>query len=118
MDFISLEADSDDLTNTSTIGMAVCHTLHKARDGGLVGNHVDVVSFQHTGADLIQNDGAPTLIKMGGQTFKVIKQYEFDSHLQTSSVIVEDSSTGKTTVFVKGSPEAIRKLCIRGCSWF
>lgn len=113
MDFISLDAETTELEETATIGMGVCHTLHKTMDGQMIGNHVDAVSFKHAGGELIQTNNQATQIKVCGKTYVVLKQYEFDSHRTTQSVIVKGDN-GKTTVFVKGKPEAIRALCTSG----
>lgn len=113
MDFISLGASTDELKGKATLGMSVCHTLCMSRDEHLVGNNVDTVSFNYSGAQLVQRGGAPSQVKLGEQSYEILKQYEFDSHLQTQSVIIEDSN-GNKTVFVKGSPEAIRELCASG----
>ena len=106
LDFISLDAGSDELTEVATLGMAVSHTLHKTSDGTLIGNNVDTVSFLYTGGELV--DGARVKFRDG--LYTILKQYEFDSHRQTQSVVVQDAS-GKKTIYVKGSPEAIRSLC-------
>ena len=113
LDFISLDAESDELKDAATLGMAVSHTLHKTSDGELIGNDVDKVSFSYTGSELVRMDGAPTQINFRGGSYTILKQYEFDSHRQTQSVIVQDTD-GKKTIFVKGSPEAIRALCVTG----
>jgi magnesium-transporting ATPase (P-type) len=112
MDFVSVDAADSELKETATFGLAVCHTLHARKDGTLVGNHVDEEAFKASGGELIQKDGSSTQVKFQGQTYTVLKQYEFDSHRQTQSVIVEGN--GKKTIFVKGSPEAIRALCSSG----
>lgn len=111
MDFISLDSANSELEEKSKLGVAVCNTLHKLADGTLIGNMVDVVAFQHVGAELEKTTGALSKIKCQGHSFNVLKRFEFDSHRQTTSVIVEDLSTGKKQIFVKGSPEAVARLC-------
>lgn len=113
MDFMSLDAATIESTNKATVGMGVCHTLHKTREGKLIGNHVDTVSFEYAGGELHQEDGQPNKIEVCGRAYTVLKQYEFDSHRQTQSVVVKNES-GEKTVFVKGSPEAIRAICSTG----
>jgi magnesium-transporting ATPase (P-type) len=115
LDFVNLEASSSESRDTATLGMAVCHTLHVTSEGQLIGNNVDSVAFQHTGSTFVHEAETKPLIKFGGEHYKTLKQYEFDNHRVTQSVVVSDSS-GKVTVFVKGSPEAIQKICSSGVS--
>lgn len=112
IDFIAFDGLTDEATERSTLGAAVCHTLHPSKDGGFIGNNVDQCAFAFTGAKLIQTTDART-IEYKGKPYKVLKQFEFDSHSQTQSVVVEDGS-GKKQVFCKGSPECIRALCATG----
>jgi cation-transporting ATPase 13A3/4/5 len=41
----------------------------------------------------------------------VLKNFTFEKHRATQSVIIEGDKDKKRMVFVKGSPEAIRDLC-------
>lgn len=112
LDFISFESASDDLSAIHMIrlGMAVCHTLYTTNSGEVVGNQVDKVSFESTGAVLHHDKGYPALISFQDMNYTILKQYEFDSHRSTQSVIVEDES-GERLIFVKGSAEVIKGLC-------
>jgi cation-transporting ATPase 13A3/4/5 len=49
-------------------------------------------------------------IRFGDETIQYLKRFEFDHHTMTQSVIIERN--GEKIVFVKGSPEAISKLCV------
>jgi magnesium-transporting ATPase (P-type) len=49
-------------------------------------------------------------IRFGDETIQYLKRFEFDHHTMTQSVIIERN--GEKIVFVKGSPEAIGKLCV------
>lgn len=114
MDFISFKCDNSDNTELSsnvTLGMAVCHTLHPASDGQIFGNNIDSVSFESTGAELVQKAGEPLRVVFREKVYTFLKRYEFDCHRATQSVIVEDAE-GSKLVFVKGSPEAVRALCL------
>lgn len=112
MDFISCDAETPYLEEKVKLGMAVCHTLHKASNGHLIGNHVESCAFEHTGAELSQVSGS-SIIALNNQNYTVVKRYEFDTHRVTQSVVVE-SLDGQRAVYVKGSPEAIRNLCVSG----
>jgi predicted P-type ATPase len=109
MDFVSFNgyASSDRIR----LGMAVCHTLTTTSSGEVVGNQVDLASFQSTGAILRHEKGAQALVSFNGEQYTVLKRFEFDSRRATQSVIVEDSQR-KRQIFVKGSPEVIKDLCM------
>ena len=67
--------------------------------------------FQASKATMNRSETALREIKLAsGEEFKVIKQFEFDSHRMTQSVIVKDQQE-ELTVFVKGSAENIKMLC-------
>jgi magnesium-transporting ATPase (P-type) len=117
MDFMSIDAESSELERLVTIGMSVCHTLHQSNNSstgelGLIGNHVEICAFRQSGATLSHARGS-SLISLKGQNYTVLQRYEFDTHRVTQSVVVENADESKT-VFVKGSPEAIRALCDEG----
>ncbi|KAL7580178.1 hypothetical protein ACA910_012929 [Epithemia clementina (nom. ined.)] len=116
MDFIAVDAESKEMEQMSTLGMAVCHTLTTlaGKDGSsetLIGNHVDQVAFSFTGSSLRIESGS-VRIEYKADSYKVLKRFEFDSHRQTQSVIVD--AGGKKLAFVKGSPESIRARCTSG----
>lgn len=113
MDFISFDGsipDDEEIKERIRLGMAVCHTLTTTSNGELVGNQVDKVSFESTGATIVHETGSPARISFRDIHYKVLKQYEFDSQRTTQSVIVEDGD-GAKQIFVKGSPEVIKSLC-------
>lgn len=109
LDFISF--DASDSGDRIRIGMAVCHTLTITASGEIAGNQVDMASFKATGATLRHEKADMVRISFLGIDYAVLKHFEFDCHTATQSVIVEDSK-GKRLIFVKGSPEAIKKLCM------
>jgi magnesium-transporting ATPase (P-type) len=92
--------------------MAVCHTLATSSDGQLVGTQVDKASFKSTGATLAHTKGQAAQITLEGEKYTVLRQFEFDCKRAAQSVIVEDEH-GEKHVFAKGSPEAIRDMCIK-----
>jgi magnesium-transporting ATPase (P-type) len=112
MDFISSTVNGDDAVAARlALGMAVCHTLTTSNAGEMIGNQVDKVSFESTGAVLMHKKGESAKIVLGEKTYAVLKRFEFDSQRVTQSVLIEDEVGGKQ-VFVKGSPEAIKALCV------
>jgi len=93
------------------LGMTVCHTLTKSRDGSLLGNSVDCIMFQATDATFEQVEGKPMKVTdSGGQQITVIKRFEFDYHRMTQSVLVK-TQENKLLVLVKGSIDSVSKLC-------
>ena len=93
------------------MAMAVCHTLTKSRNGKLLGNAVDSMMFQASGASFEQVEGKQLKITdTSGQQFAVIKRYEFDYHRMTQSVLVRTAGN-KLQVLVKGSIDSISTLC-------
>jgi predicted P-type ATPase len=109
LEFVSFEGGNSG--NRIQIGMAVCHTLTATKNGEIVGNQVDLCSFQTTGATLLHKGSDPPRISLNGETYTVLKRFEFDSRRATQSVIVEDAKQ-KRQIFVKGSPEVIKSLCM------
>jgi predicted P-type ATPase len=111
MDFISAESSvpSDKKVATHiSLGMAVCHTLTTASSGEMLGNRVDQLSFESTGAKLENKKGDQAArVIYDGRTYTILKKNEFDNHRVTQSVVIQDEK-GVKHIFVKGSPEAIR----------
>lgn len=87
-------------------GLAVCQTLNLSNDGDLIGRTVDRMGFAATDAEMVGQN----TIRHDGVTYRYLKRFEFDHHRMTQSVIVKHGD--ESIVYVKGSPEAIRKLCI------
>jgi magnesium-transporting ATPase (P-type) len=110
MEFLSVDCDKL-VRDQVTVGMAVCHTLSTTNSGDIVGHQVDKVSFEASGAILCSKHGEPTRISLNGAEYTVLKQFEFDCRLATQSVVVEDSS-GARHIIVKGSPEAVKAICV------
>jgi magnesium-transporting ATPase (P-type) len=109
MSFISIEcadADEDVARELCIRGMAVCHTLTCTKTGELIGTQIDKASFESTGAKLHGSH-----VEISGETYKVLKTFDFDNSRQTQSVVVRDAK-GARFVFVKGSPEAVKAMCL------
>lgn len=87
-------------------GMAVCHTLTRSKQGHLVGNPVDRVMFEASGATMIGLD----VVDMKGLKMTILKQFDFDHHSMTQSTVVK-LSDGTIIAYVKGSGESIKALC-------
>ena len=117
MDFIYFDSghDGDDIemsrtySNMIRLGMAVCHTITVTKTGEMLGNQVDLVAFKASEAMFDETADIKPRIFFLGEWYTVLKRFEFDTHRATQSVIVAKED-GKTLVFVKGSPEAIRAI--------
>ena len=109
LDFLSVNATKSN-EEWILIAMSVCHTLGTRSDGSLLGNHVDEVSFEFTGASLHLSESGQSQVNFHGRLFKVLKHFVFDCVRTTQSVIIEDDQ-GATFIFVKGSSDAIGGLC-------
>lgn len=111
LDFLSVDASSSS-EEMLFLAMAVCHTLGTVSDGTLVGNQVDLISFESSSAFLHQEKGSPTRVTFRGKDYKILKHFEFDCHRTTQSVVIEDEE-GQKRIFVKGSAESIHQICNR-----
>lgn len=89
------------------LGMSVCHTLTSNENGDLIGPAVDRMAFSAIPSSSLINEHS---IKLGNDTIQYLKRFEFDHHSMTQSVIIQCGD--EKLVFVKGSPEAISKLCV------
>ena len=106
-----LDSHSGDMTEKESSllkrGLAVCQTLHLSNDGGLVGPAVDRIGFAASSAKMLDQN----TISFEGGNIEYLKRFEFDHHRMTQSVIIKHGED--TIVYVKGSPEAISKLCVQ-----
>jgi len=97
-----------------TTGMACCHTLVVTCEGILIGNNLDKIMFEATGAKMESpSDVEQDIIlvtKFDGEIFTVIKRFDFDHERMTQSVIVQNQN-GQLFAFVKGSAESIKSIC-------
>ncbi|KAJ3314645.1 hypothetical protein HDV04_005651 [Boothiomyces sp. JEL0838] len=102
--------------------MLVCHGVTK-QNGNYLGHSLDIEMFTKTGWNIkeiehetvqLGNDTFPLVIELGNNSVSnssvyILKRFGFDAHLQRSSVISYHSAMALHT---KGSPEAIRAICI------
>jgi magnesium-transporting ATPase (P-type) len=114
MAFISIEYPGKDKRRFLDIckrGMATCHTLTVPRAGELAGNQIDKASFESTGARILPSKGGVPMVEFHGEVYTIEKAFDFDHERQTQSVVIGDGR-GCRFVFVKGSPESIRRSCL------
>jgi len=112
LDFLSVRSatewnrEGSFISDPMSVGMAVCHTLIKSKSGAFAGNPVDKTMFEASGANL---DGVEVTSK-NGQSFTILKQFDFDHHSMTQSTIIK-TAEGQILVYVKGSGENMKLLC-------
>ena len=107
----SRDLDDDDLL----VAMSCCHNLTLSRKSGdLIGNPVDCTMFASSGASLLggnQNGSSSRSISLAnGKTVSIEKQFDFDHHRMTQSVICK-MPDGSIVAFVKGSGESVQQIC-------
>ena len=102
--------------------MIACHGVTLS-NGETVGFSLDMESFKKTGwrMDITQKsvvyNGFNTPIvnhyfhTLVADRYYTLKRLEFDAHLQLSSVVAFSVQDSSPTIYTKGSPEAIRKIC-------
>jgi cation-transporting ATPase 13A3/4/5 len=101
-------------TELLSTGMSCCHTLVATSDGTLVGNNLDKIMFEASGAKMESPDlGKCNLLvtKENGEIYNVLKRFDFDHERMTQSVLVQDQK-GTVFAFVKGSAESIKSICL------
>ncbi|KAF1793149.1 P-type ATPase, cytoplasmic domain N [Phytophthora cactorum] len=115
LDFHGVEV----LSPPAIIGLATCHGLTE-RSGQIQGYALEKDMFRATGYSLepetsdntvMPGQFAALVASPIGKLFGVVARFPFDAARQRSSVVVEDLDSGNRYVYVKGSPEAIRKIC-------
>ena len=115
LDFISARCkqtwgtSSEDLSDDIQLAMAVCHGITMTSSGQIIGNPVDRIMFDASGASF-EPGSARQITSRNGQKTEVLRMFDFDHHRMTQSVIVK--TNGKVKVFVKGSGENIKGLCL------
>lgn len=107
--------------------MAVCHSVHII-DGNMVGHFVDKEMFRATYYNLhppttlnkhCNNNTVKVLARVccpqKEKEYIIVKRFDFDAHIQLASVIYTSNAVNaiesQFIVCVKGSPEAIMKVC-------
>ncbi|GMF41879.1 unnamed protein product [Phytophthora fragariaefolia] len=118
-DFNGLQREVEVLSPPTIIGLATCHGLTE-RSGQIEGYALEKDMFRATGYSLEPETSQNTVIPGQfaalvaspiGKLFGVVARFPFDAARQRSSVVVEDLDSGNRYAYVKGSPEAIRKIC-------
>ncbi|EEY59884.1 P-type ATPase (P-ATPase) Superfamily [Phytophthora infestans T30-4] len=117
--FHGLQREVEVLSPPAIIGLATCHGLTE-RSGQIQGYALEKDMFRATGYALepetsdntvIPGQFAALVASPIGKLFGIVARFPFDAARQRSSVVVEDLDSGNRYVYVKGSPEAIRKIC-------
>lgn len=100
--------------------MAVCHGVTK-NGRELLGHSLDIETFSTTGWEIASSH--PETIKYQGTTAPVIaviqkinpiyiiRRFDFDAHLQRSSVVSYCPTDNCLHIMTKGSPESIKQVC-------
>ena len=97
----------------SSIGqqaMMTCHSLALV-NGKSVGNFVDTVMFQETGAKIDQKYSYLIHPSVDGNECKIVRRFEFIHSQAYQSVIGQDLRTGRYFLYMKGSFEKLASLC-------
>lgn len=101
--------------------MGCCHSLTTV-NGELIGDPLELKMFESS--DLIIEDNNKnqyddlllSIVKhksnQNYQQIGIMKRFEFSSSLQRMSVIVRYLEQQNFTLYVKGSPEKLRELCL------
>ncbi len=108
-------------SNLLSTGMAVCHTLSLSKERGvIIGNAVDTMMFESTKAKI----ESVSVIEYAGAKLQILKRFDFSHEAMVQSVIMRGEEKegkgggggggGRARIFVKGSPEAVKKLCQPG----
>ncbi|GMF35223.1 unnamed protein product [Phytophthora lilii] len=117
--FHGLQREVEVLSPPTIIGLATCHGLAE-RSGKVEGYALEKDMFRATGYTLEPETSENTVMPGQfaalvaspiGKLFGVVARFPFDAARQRSSVVVEDLDSGNRYAYVKGSPEAIRKIC-------
>ena len=108
------ETESTDYSPDLITGMSCCHGLTMSSDGTLIGNPVDTIMFQASGAQMTKlTSDSLTIVDRSGGNIQVVRHFDFDHERMAQSVIVRlpDSSL---RAFVKGSGESVKRMCLDG----
>lgn len=94
------------------MGLATCHSVTTLGDE-YVGNPVDIVMFESTGAKLFGSNthGHDVITTSNHGDLEVLQRFEFQHARASMSIAVKDQTTGETHVFCKGSFERIADIC-------
>lgn len=122
--FVGLKTGRDEVTcPLFSKCIASCHGINLVA-GALVGHPVDMEMFKASNWTFHQDEANGMKALINSQDFDVIarlnhpslgrllviKRFDFDAHIQRSTVICGQES-GEVSIFCKGSPEAVRAVC-------
>lgn len=118
LDFISAKShdtwnnvESLDVSEELSLGMASCHGLSQSYAGALIGNPVDRIMFQASGAVFNGTQAGSVMVTdRFNKKVTVVKHFDFDHHSMTQSVILKRPD-GSLIAYVKGSGESVKKIC-------
>ena len=119
LDFVSARCrsswtkESQEIDRDVRLCMMYCHNLTRSQTTGeLIGNLVDRTMFAASGGHFVDRGASSKryIRNANGQSLSIEKQFDFDHHRMTQSVICKlpDNSF---LAFVKGSGENIQTLC-------
>lgn len=117
--FHGLQREVEVLSLPAMLGLATCHGLTE-RSGQIEGYALERDMFRATGYSLepetsentvMPGQFAAVIASPIGKLFGIVARFPFDAARQRSSVVVEDLDSGNRFAYVKGSPEAVRKIC-------
>ncbi|KAI9000254.1 hypothetical protein BC832DRAFT_147677 [Gaertneriomyces semiglobifer] len=100
-----------------------CHSLNIIH-GETVGHPVDLEVFQQTGGHILPENTTTGVrdrnLPLEGivrfsesqSDIEIIKRFGFDAHVQRNTVIVKMADSSSLIACVKGSPEAVKSICL------
>ncbi|CAD8212685.1 unnamed protein product [Paramecium pentaurelia] len=91
--------------------MACCHHLVILKDE-LIGDPLELEMFKKTNWIINFDDEKYFKVSNNQKTFKIIRIFEFSSHLQMMSVVAHNQNEDTYTLFIKGSPEKLIQMSI------
>ncbi|CAO3610518.1 unnamed protein product [Cunninghamella echinulata] len=107
--------EDDEVHQLLKWGLSTCHSV-TTLDDTLVGNFVDVVMVEATGAS-ISTDGEHDLVTIHHphnnekkEQLEIIQRFEFQHARASMSVVVRNSQTGRIYIFCKGAFERIKAI--------
>lgn len=113
--------DGDQVQQLLKWGLASCHSVTTLADD-YIGNPVDIVMFQATGATLSTTDGCDTFTlahvddnnnnekEPSIRSLEMVQRFEFQHARASMSVAVRDTTTGHIHIFCKGSFERMQTV--------
>lgn len=92
--------------------MTMCHNL-KEYDNHLVGDPLEIEMFRFTQNVLPKNSDRGFHFRIGNdERWNILHEFDFSHDLRRMSVLTQESNSSSLVIFTKGSPEAIKCLCL------